>query len=144
MVARKAPRRRRRSAVGAAKKPSVESREERAAKAALWAAENPAKVAQGWYLDSGGYVARMERINGKRKYVREHRVIAEQLLGRPLLPNENVHHLNGDRTCNIVTNLEVWSTSQPSGQRIQDKLAWAYELIALHDPTGQFRPDSLG
>jgi len=28
----------------------------------------------------------------------------------------------------------LWSTWQPPGQRIEDKVAWAKELLALYDP----------
>jgi HNH endonuclease len=57
----------------------------------------------------------------------------EEYLGRPLLPHENVHHLDGDRSNNKIENLELWSKGQPPGQRVEDKLAWAREIIALYE-----------
>lgn len=63
-----------------------------------------------------------------------HRLVMERHLGRKLLPTETPHHLNGDRTDNRLSNLELWSFSQPPGQRIEDKVAWAVELLTLYAP----------
>ena len=62
----------------------------------------------------------------------EHRYIIEQYLRRSLLMGETVHHVNGDRADNRIDNLELWSASHPSGQRVSDKLIWARNFIRAY------------
>ena len=64
----------------------------------------------------------------------EHTFVMSEYLGRPLLPGENVHHKNGDRADNRLENLELWSRAQPPGQRVEDKIEWAIELLKLYKP----------
>ena len=63
----------------------------------------------------------------------EHRYVMEQMIGRQLTRKETVHHKNGVRTDNRPENLELWASSQPAGQRVEDLVAWAHEIIDRYE-----------
>ena len=99
-----------------------------------------------WFTHKSGYVKReryigVHPVSGRANYQTQlqHRFVMEEFLGRLLLPHENVHHLNGQRNDNRIENLELWSKSQPAGQRVSDKLAWALEIVELY--AGTFSPE---
>jgi hypothetical protein len=76
----------------------------------------------------------------------DHRIVMEQMLGRPLEPFENVHHINGRRDDNRLENLELWVNAQPPGQRASDLAEWVVdhypELVeAALDKRRQMRLD---
>lgn len=77
------------------------------------------------------------RRNGRHvsTYLPEHRAVMARMIGRPLLRTEEVHHKNGLRTDNRPENLELWLRAQPPGQRVEDLIEWAAELLARYAPT---------
>jgi hypothetical protein len=91
-----------------------------------------ANPAQARIPDDLGTRAPEHPRTGNGSYVFEHVLVMEEMLGRYLLPGENVHHRNGVRDDNRPENLELWVTQQPTGIRGVDALAWAREIIARY------------
>ncbi len=77
------------------------------------------------HITKDGYVSLY--INSRK--ILEHRLVMEKYLNRPLLSCETVHHKNGIRNDNRLENLELWSSRQPKGQRVKDKVFFCREFL---------------
>jgi len=75
------------------------------------------KMGKYWYLYKPEHPFAM---HGKR-YVAEHRLVMEGLVGRYLLANEDVHHLDGDTDNNAPINLHLITHKQHAVKSAQDK-----------------------
>lgn len=89
------------------------------------------------WTDNAGYI----RVsNGNHYGIPEHRLVMQNIIGRPLLRTEVVHHRNGIRHDNRPENLEMWSKGHPSGQSVRDLLAWARRVISDYEPIEALLP----
>lgn len=86
----------------------------------VWAPDHPNAQSRGWIL--------------------EHVKVMAEMVGRSLVKDENVHHINGVKDDNRPENLELWNTSQPKGQRVTDKVAWAREILSRYAPEELVNP----
>jgi len=75
----------------------------------------------GTFTDKRGYVYQKDRSHPGRNshnYVQVHRLVMEEIIGRPLKKEEIVHHKNGVKNDNRPKNLEIKLRSNHHGEII--------------------------
>lgn len=79
------------------------------------------------------YVFRADRRRGPNGVTSEHRLIAEQVLGRRLKTNEVVHHINMDKRDNRRRNLLICTREYHKELHHRMELATARRIDAAHN-----------
>ena len=81
---------------------------------------------KGYITTWNGYIkvkAPIDHPNKDNKgYISEHRLIAEQIIGRYLNKDEVVHHINGDKKDNRPSNLLVLSKTEHKKIHLKDNI----------------------
>ena len=73
----------------------------------------PNKKDETWWLNSKGYIEGRVWVDDKTQLrVKQHRWVMQNHLGRTLLPEEDVHHRDGNKTNNDISNLEIMLHSE--------------------------------
>jgi hypothetical protein len=67
-----------------------------------------------WWTNAKGYIEGRVWINGSQVRVKQHRWIMEKSIGRPLRSTEDIHHLDGNKSNNLLSNLEIIEHGQHS------------------------------
>lgn len=73
------------------------------------------------YSAGGGYL-RIYDPNSSRRHTSVHRLVMERKLGRKLGRHEVVHHINGNKTDNRLSNLELMTVSEHTKHHAEELL----------------------
>ena len=90
------------------------------------------------WIDNTGYYQVVFRINGKKKYIRVHRLIAETCIPNPLNLKQ-VNHKDGNKLNNSIDNLE-WCSNSYNTKEGYDKGLYHSKhrynpVVAIHKDT---------
>jgi hypothetical protein len=100
--------------------------------------ENHGNWRGGRWVHHTGYVYIVKRGHpnaNKRGHIPENIFVMSEYLGRPLdTKTESVHHKNGIRSDNSISNLELRCRYHGYGQTIQDTVAYAVNILRRYSP----------
>lgn len=93
----------------------------------------------GRYLNSQGYVILTDHTHPNsdpQHRLFEHHKVMSEIIGRPVRTKEgeSVHHKNGIKDDNRPENLELWTSFQPSGQRVIDLIDYCEKFLMKYAP----------
>lgn len=87
----------------------------------------------------GGYLYFNITIDGKRKTLKVHRMVAETFLGPPPTPKHQVAHYDGDRLHNHLSNLR-WATHS---ENLKDRHRHGTHMLGERNQKAKLTPDQV-
>lgn len=87
------------------------------------------KKDESWWVNSRGYVEGRVLIDGVIRHVKQHRHLMAIHIGRDISPEEDVHHINGNKADNRIENLEILTRSKHATEHNKSRIyAKGYRL----------------
>lgn len=80
-------------------------------------------IGEGGFDSAGYHRVTAKKYEGKDNRGRTHRLVMEAHLGRKLERNEHVHHKDGDKTNNHISNLQLMTASEHKTHHL--RIYWA-------------------